>query len=503
MSVRNLSLAVLGLAILIMAEQFFEYLRYAMTMINYRYEILDAEGIVWQQVMMIPGPNVYGDINKYPYIVFHYPPLYHLLVRAASWLGGTPLHAGRAVSVAATVVSGATISAIGWRLARADTGRLAALMGGAVAGLAYFSFYPIVLTSELMRVDMLAIAFSLLGLLCFTTSRIGSWRPYLGMVFFVLGVFTKQTALTAPLAAMAVTAVVAPRQALKLLGFGLVLGAVPMAILIAITDGGVLRHLVSYNINRFYPSLIWEHVSGQAPLIIFVTLALAAIVLWWRRFVSGVRMGGLRAWREAMAGDDGVRGMMMVTVYLTLTTLMLTGLGKNGSSLAYFNEWVGVLSLLLGVLAAAIAAPDDASGVLGSIRFTPAMKLALPILLIVQVLRVPESGPTDFNDPVHAQQEQALVDMIARADKPVLSTDMVALMNAGKQVPWEPAIFAELASMGRWDETQITRRIAAHEFALVVTRSTSNFNPAVDAAVAAAYPRVTEIAQHVVHLPPE
>ena len=242
---------------------------------------------------MIPGPRMYGNINTYPFIVFHYPPLYHLLARAISWLGCTPLFAGRALSLAASLVCAATISVLTWRLTAAQTGRLAGLVGGVVSGLAFFCFYPVVLSSTLMRVDMLAIALGYLGFLCFTTSRILTWRPYLGMAFFVAAVFTKQTAIAAPVAAIMVTGLTTPRQALKLLGFGLLLGLAPLATLMWATNGGFLRHLVLYNINRFYFVLIWRQIADQAPHIVFVALAFAALVLWWRRFLPDVRVASL------------------------------------------------------------------------------------------------------------------------------------------------------------------------------------------------------------------
>jgi hypothetical protein len=37
-----------------------------------------GEGIVWQQALLIPGPRMYGPIDHLPFIVFHYPPVYHL-----------------------------------------------------------------------------------------------------------------------------------------------------------------------------------------------------------------------------------------------------------------------------------------------------------------------------------------------------------------------------------------------------------------------------------------
>jgi hypothetical protein len=499
-SIRALSIALIWITVAVMAVHFIEYFRYALAAVNYRFEIFDAEGIVWQQAMLIPGPRMYGDINNYPFIVFHYPPLYHLLSRAVSLLGCTPLFAGRAISLASTLVSAAAISLLTWKIAGRETGRLAGLTGAAVSGLAFFCFFPIVLTSTVMRVDMLAIAFSFIGLLCFTTSGIHSWRPFAGMALFVLAVFTKQTSIAAPLAAMTVTALIAPGQCLKILGFGLVLGAIPLSILMWMTHGGFLRHLVLYNLNRYYLFLLWDQIGRMAPFhIIFISLAFGAIVLWWRRFLPSVRVGSLAAWRDALTRDDSVRAMVMLTLYLGVATVMLAALGKNGAGVSYFDEWVGILSILVGVLVATIAAPSAATGILGGVRMAPAFKLLLPVSLIVQVLSLPTKGKMDFFDEAQTRESDQLVDMIARADKPVLSTDMVMLMIAGKQVPWEPAIFAELSSLGRWDESHITRMIAAHDFAFIVTRSPNNLTPAVSDAVGAAYPRVKEIAQHTLH----
>ena len=195
--------------------------------------------------------------------------------------------------------------------------------------------------------------------------------------------------------------------------------------------------------------------------------------------------------------------MVMLTIYLGLTTLMLAGLGKNGAGVSYFDEWVGILSILIGILVATILSPGVVAGVLGGVKIAPIFKLALPVLLIIQVLNVPAKSKVDFSDATLARESDELVDRIARADKPVLSADMVLLMIAGKQVPWEPAIFAELGSLGRWDETHITRMILAHDFAFVITRSSTPFTPAVARAVEIAYPRLEQIAKHTLHLAPE
>ena len=54
---------------------------------------------------------------------------------------------------------------------------------------------------------------------------------------------------------------------------------------------------------------------------------------------------------------------------------------------------------------------------------------------------------------------QHLVRMIREATRPVISDDMVLILRSGKQVQWEPAIFAELASTGLWDQRPFVNMI--------------------------------------------
>jgi len=97
---------------------------------------------------------------------------------------------------------------------------------------------------------------------------------------------------------------------------------------------------------------------------------------------------------------------------------------------------------------------------------------------------------------------------IARAKKPVLSDDMVLLLRAGKEVPWEPAIFAELANRGRWDQKLIIDRINSREFAMIVTSGhrgslpfDARYTPEVSRAIEAAYPYIEQVAGRTVRSP--
>ncbi len=249
-----------ALMLLVLAIHFAVYLRYAFSEVFYPFEIFDAEDIIWQQAMLIPGPRMYGDIDRYPFLVFHYPPLYHSIVRGLAALGVDPLIAGRGLSVCASLAAGVAIGAIVFRFGWDTMGR-PRIYGALTAGLVFFCFYPVAAVSPLMRVDMLALALSVIGMRCALESTDAERSLRVAMIFFVLAAFTKQTSILAPLSVMIVVASVDPRRALRLLGFGLVLGGVPLACLVWATGGGVLRHLVFAEILG-HPMRIYRQISS-------------------------------------------------------------------------------------------------------------------------------------------------------------------------------------------------------------------------------------------------
>jgi hypothetical protein len=499
--VRSLSLALIAITIAALAIHFIVYLRYAVTAVRYPFELFNAEGIVWQQAMLIPGARMYGDINHYPFIVFHYPPVYHLVVRAVAALGIDQLIAGRSVSLVAALVIGALAASLAFRVTRIEAGRLASLAGAATAGLTFFCFYPVVMCSPLMRVDMLAIALSFLGVWCATGPANRPWLVYVAMALFVLAAFTKQTCIIAPLATMAIMALVSPKRALKVCCFGLLLGSAALLIMTWATNGGFLRHIVLYNVNRFSLSLAAQAIFEQSAHAVFVLLAIVSVLTGWKQFAFERSWTNLGSFRRDLASNDALRLIAVLTLYLGISTLMLVTLGKSGAGMNYFVEWMGVLSVLIGTLLAAVVKHQMVKTEQGHARLAIGFSLLLPMVLLVQVVRLPASRGFDFSNLTQLRQLDDLVVRIRGAAKPVLSDDMVLLMKAGKEVPMEPAIFTELGSTGQWDEQQIISLIEAHHFAFVITQEDNTFSPGVAHAVETAYPRIEEHAERTVHLP--
>ena len=154
--------AILGM-LLVLIVRAAEYLGYAARAITFPFELEYAEGIVWQQALLIPGPRMYGDITQFPFLVFHYTPVYHLVVRALATLGIDPLAAGRGTTAAATIAIAILAGAISSTAMRKIVPTNARIIGATLSSLMVFTYHPVQEWAVTMRVDMLAIAFSIAG----------------------------------------------------------------------------------------------------------------------------------------------------------------------------------------------------------------------------------------------------------------------------------------------------------------------------------------------------
>jgi hypothetical protein len=506
--VRLCSLALFAVVGVALSEHFAAYLSYAWTEILYPFGIDYGEGIVWQQAMLIPGPRMYGAIDHYPFIVFHYPPVYHLVLRAAAALGLPVLAAGRGVSVLASLAIAASVGGLVFSHVRCSAGRAVSVASAAIAGSTVFTMVPFWVSSALVRVDMPAIAISLAGMLCGVAALRRPWLLYPAVAAFVLAVYTKQTALAAPCATLPVLWLVHPRHTARAAAAGLAAALAMLLLLSLATDGGFLRHIVLYNVNRYDMALIGEKLRPAAPEAIYLALAVIAALLGWSRFRADATAQPGAALRLRLTRDPASAHWLVFTLYLGISTAMLASLGKSGGGINYLVEWMCVWSVLIGSLIgsvlAAVAQPPAQGWTAGS-----ALPCCLvPFLLALQVINLPAPWLDHVQLDADMREMAALQATVRAATRPVLSVDMVLLMQAGKPVPIEPAIFAELASLGRWDERPFIRMIDDHAFAFVIIGRDDQarmidqrFTPAVRAAIEQAYPRVERQAGFIVRWP--
>lgn len=494
-------LVAISAAIIALTAKLVLFLIFSARAVAFPYELDYGEGIVWQQMLLMLSGQGYGAIDGMPAIVFHYPPVYHGLVMALSeTLALDQLATGRLVSLAATLLVGALTGMIAYRVAKTLTGRATAALCGVAGALIGLAFTPVAVWAPLMRVDMAAMAFSLAGL-WFGLLALERPRMVLAAALcFVLAIYTKQTSVAAPASTFLVLLLTRPRTAMLGVAACLTMGLGVLGALAWASDGGFLRHIFLYNINRFEPArLIWIPQSVMLHLMFFVAAAAGVMAGLTDRFPAFRAKRRLASLREDLRSSPADATFLMLLAYLFSATAMLALVAKSGSSVNYLIEWMLASAIFAGIGVAALVARP------GKRR----LALLLPLAITVQVALLPTEW--GYGKPLvtsRGAEADRLFALIRGAQRPVISDDMVILLRNGKPVQWEPAIFAELASTGVWDERPFVERIRAREFAFFVTVGArgeqlfdSRYNPAVADAIEAAYPVRREVAGYMLHLP--
>jgi hypothetical protein len=477
------------------------YLACAYWTITYPFGLDYAEGEVWRQARLIPGKLMYGDIARYPWIGFEYPPVFYLLANAADHVTRNFLQAGRAVSCGAALVSSGLVGWLAWRSASADRPtRYAPAIAALVAALMVFTLIPVVAFSTLVHVDMLGAMFSIAGV---ALAAAAFRRPALltpAVFACVAAVFTKQTCIAAPLAILLVWGLRDPWRTARAFAAGFVTGLAALAWLVWQTDGGFLRHTFLYlAVNR------WELrnflvLAGNVAndCAIALDLGVVAVVLQWAWLAEHTALAGARDALRRLRGNSTVPLTALLTAYLVFAAAFTALSGKNGASTNYFLEallacclWTGLLvPLQLRALARLPAGkPWRQAGLI----------LALPAALVFSARNIPAAlaGHTAALYGPALRDQISLLAAVRATSKPVLSDDLALVLVAGKDAPTEPFLFAELARAGLWDETKLLDMLNRHDFGAVITYHDpgdktfdGRFLPRTAAAILANYPRV-------------
>src|SRR5687768_5077824 len=231
-----------------------------------------GEGCVLALTQLLAERGTYFQpLSGYPLVHGIYPPVFLALNALGHLAFGPSLFFPRLLSVLATLASFALV----FLLLRKSTDVGLALSGAALLGVPWFvqTWVP------LARVDMLAIALTLLGLLLASDSR---RSPLLSYAPLVLAFFTKQSALVAPaalLGALLLDRSERPRFPRALLAFAGPL-VVLLGLLFAATRGEAYRHLFPYTAAAEY-SLAQMMSNARDFLVISAPLQVVIAFLLW------------------------------------------------------------------------------------------------------------------------------------------------------------------------------------------------------------------------------
>ena len=479
---RWLSLVVVAFLCGEVAYHFWGVLQDSEAALGYRYRLDYGEGIVWQQALLMFGPQMYSPSQELPFIVFHYPPLYHFVVRALLLLQLDPLFAGRIVSASSTVACACCTTAL---VLNGVKGRPTSLQWvlALVFGLLFLCLNPVRTWGIWMRVDMLAAALGLGATLVAARSHFGILSTTVALLLCVASVFTKQTYLAAGLSIFVVGMVCAPRNTLIAASIAGAIG-LGCAALLEATTHGFIKNIVSYNINPINwagaRNVLWLE-RDNAPYV--AAMCLAALLSTLR---SATRHGVARLRR----GDPRSVTESLLTLHFWLACVSVLQIIKEGASSNYFLDFLATGCALLGLLFCDIA-------------YKPIRLAVFTLVLALTTANIQYRRYFADRFAIWTAENDRLVQRVQRSPKPVASDDMTIVLRAGKSVVFEPAIVRVLIASGTWDPSPLLRMVHDHAFAMVITGSHAvEGGPVIQRAMTADYPIVEQATSALaVHLP--
>jgi hypothetical protein len=249
--------------------------------------------------------------------------------------------------------------------------------------------------------------------------------------------------------------------------------------MMAITEGRFLDHIVGYNVNRFTYEGLHHNLRSAYHDLDWATLlvALAAFAAIGSRLAS--------RFKAILAGDEKLVMLSMLWIFVLLRTLSLVALGKTGASLNYLLEWLVPIAVLFGL--ACFWWAETFTGLWRAKR--PALVAGITALLAIVAVGQWLREDAFLPDIARKESEERTLIGIARACSGwVIGDEMVAILRAGKRVVWEPSIFAELGSLGRYDERAVVDAIRTGKVCAVIVENdpgliASRYTDAVSAAL--------------------
>jgi hypothetical protein len=402
-------------------------------------EFTQPESVVGAQATMLARDGtLYYDLNRYPYTVAAYMPIFYWLSAALIKLGLPVFLAGRLWSSAAMI----GIFVLTWRLLMLYTrDRYCAWTGTVIcASTALISVWGVV-----GQVDTLAIFWALAAFYLFSRYYIRGESTLVWAGACVLAAFfTKQTTLACP---AAIFVLLWFRNRKVALQFGVSLAAIVVVLVFAINtalSGRFLADTVFANMNPFAFEKLRVHAA-------YAVIAIGQLLI--------IASAGAR---QAVRGHG-----VALYVYLAMAAaiLGLTG-GKIGSDSNYQIE-----STVILILCACVALHELNFFALvfsGSKSWVTLLQapLLIHIMLNLQIETHILSGRISKEKQLR-NQIVALRPYLADGGK-VISTDLNSMARLRGRLDVEPLIYKLLVAGGAVDPEPVRRDLAASAFSTVI-----------------------------------
>ena len=452
--------------------------------ITYPFQLDDAEGVVLAEAQLIAtGVNPYA-YQPSPASYFYagpYPPIYTLINSAALATVGPTFKVGRAAQLLATFGVAAWLAwGIGWSRWRIDNH---AWLAGVWAALLWGTTHLVVIWSTLVRPDMTALMWNLLGVVVLrrwwevsrNERQRGGEREQdvwprgpilvtlaLGALCFALGWWTKQTFVAVPGAFFVTTFLTRPRIAITLAALYAGMIVVPFGALTALTGGGFAQKVVGYQ-GSWEWGAFWR-LAEPFALRYGLWVALAALI--------------------ALVACTRQRQLSFSIVWLLFAGVAAFGAGTSGGNHNHFVELLAAATFIVG---------QDAANTLRNstlltepnsrVRFAVA-RVAGMVIVLTGVACIEREGPHGwladvYRAPTIRERDgtAAVAAYLANARAPVYSDNVGILVIARQPVRvTDPFTMAAEVRLGRWDDSALVADVAAGTYSVIAIRE-DHFDP--------------------------
>jgi hypothetical protein len=394
-----------------------------------------------------------SDLNAPPYVISNYPPLYPSVVACINLIFKTPIfQTGRLVSLFFTLLSGGIVGLFGYSLTQNK-------IIGALAAVIFLGNPYVTIWSSLARVDMMALAASLVGLYILY-KRVGSipWIVTAG-VCFLISAFTRQTyLLSAPIAAFFWLFHHNKRRALL---FALILGASTLLIsgmINALTDGGFYLNIVLANINQYEISrtiMMFRQLLILWPVILLASVAALALVIWDRLTTRH---------NSASVSVEDEFPLHGLSYYSLGALIIAITIGKVGSDVNYFLELLATCSIWVALAAKnSLGLPTGKRLAVVSLFFFQLVWIIVSAIPLTRSLVTSQWEKLPYYESLYQRIQQSVQNGIVLSDDYL---DMVVL--SGQSIYYQPFEYGQLYHAGMWNTEDFTSQINQQVFPLIV-----------------------------------
>lgn len=440
---------------------------------NGTFQMDNEEGALLYQAMEIRrGVTIYHKLDRPPYIVGTYTPLYMTAVAALDRLERPSFATGRLVVWVAAVGAAALLIAMTAIVTQNP-------VLGLLNGILFMATYEVYRWIAYFRVDFPALFLTLAGLAVVVIARPRKGTLPIAAALMVAAVYTKQSMIAAPAAAFLALLFWRWRQALAFGGYMLICGVIPAAILQWRTGGQFLQHIITYNMNTFSARdlRIWVSHAWNVHRWLVLSGAVALPWIWWQY--------GRSLWRRDQATPTEAdqpraplhRFWQPLVWYAVLAQWNIIGAAKVGSAENYLLEPLAAWMLLICIAAGAginglFAGTRPVAAARYLVRAGVALAVLVGIILQARFLTLPFAQKglfSPFANPGRAdfQAADAVAERVQEAKNPLAELAIYHL-QAGQPPVIQPFIMSELARQGRWDQTPFVEDLKAAHFDVVV-----------------------------------